>query len=289
MLILILLAAAFAGAATGARDDIAGLLAADSAFSAASAAHGMGAALEQFLAPDAIVPLPGGRFARGAAAAHAALDRSAGPGRTVTWRPIRAGISADGTHGFTLGFLTITREDSAPAYEKYISYWERRTGEWRVRASKRAPSEEGVGRDVRMAPSLPHAEPMNADPAQHEADRTSLAAAESAFSEAAQTGGLRAAFARFGRDDAVNMGPPSQAFVVGAAHIGDLVGAGTPTNGSPVSWAADHEVIVSPAGDLGITFGIIRRNGADPSAPGFAFFTIWRREQRSAPWRYIAE
>lgn len=289
MVMLILLAAALADALTGARDDVAGLLAADSAFSAASEVHGPKAALEQFLASDAIVPLPEGRFARGAAAAHAALDRPAGVGRTVTWRPVRAGISADGTHGFALGFVTITREDSAPAYEKYISYWERRSGEWRVRATKRAPSEAGVGRDARMAPSLPHPVPLSADPAQHEADRSSLAAAESAFSEAAQTVGLRAAFARFGRDDAVNMGPPSQGFIVGAAHIGDLVGAGTPTNSSPVSWAADHDVIVSPAGDLGITFGIIRRNGADPSAPGFAFFTIWRREQRSAPWRYIAE
>jgi hypothetical protein len=118
----------------------------------------------------------------------------------------------------------------------------------------------------------------------------SLVAAEKAFSDEAQRIGLGAAFATFGRPDAVNMGGPKDiGFVLGAEAIGRSVGQGAPTDRSEVEWSADR-VLIASSGDLGITFGLIRfhqpRDGQPPAVP---FFTIWRRDDPSSRWRYIAE
>ena len=117
-----------------------------------------------------------------------------------------------------------------------------------------------------------------------------LKRAEQEFSDTAQRIGIGEAFAKFGSDDAVHLGGPNDiGFVIGAAAIGRSVGAGSPPGKSPVSWNADR-ALVSPRGDLGITFGMIRSNDpAKSSEPGVPFFTIWRRADPSAPWRYIAE
>jgi hypothetical protein len=119
----------------------------------------------------------------------------------------------------------------------------------------------------------------------------SLDSAERAFSDEAQRIGLGAAFAKYGSADAVNMGgPDSPEFVVGSDSIGKKIGADSPTDSSPVSWAPDR-VIMASSGDLGVTIGWIRPNGAPaPGAPnGFPFFTVWRRSGPAATWLYVAE
>ena len=115
-------------------------------------------------------------------------------------------------------------------------------------------------------------------------------AAEKAFSDEAQKVGLGAAFAKNGRADAVNMGgPKAVSFVVGAEAIGRAVGEGSPTDRSEVEWRADR-VLVASSGDLGITFGMIRFHEPKKGQPAAVpFFTIWRRDDTSLPWRYIAE
>ena len=58
-----------------------------------------------------------------------------------------------------------------------------------------------------------------------------------------------------------------------------------------MNWGPEN-TIVAASGDFGVTLGYIHRNkpAADGKvAPGQPFFTIWRRESRTAPWRYIAE
>ena len=102
--------------------------------------------------------------------------------------------------------------------------------------------------------------------------------------------GIGAAFVRNGRADAVNMGgPKAVGFVVGAEAIGRAVGEGSPTDRSEVEWSADR-VLVASTGDLGITFGMIRFHKPQEGQPAAVpFFTIWRRDDPSQPWRYIAE
>ena len=150
---------------------------------------------------------------------------------------MRAGISADGTHGFTFGYMTIAGEDST-AHAKYMAYWERRDGAWRVRGYKRAPAQAAVVDDEMMSPSVPAGPPVVGDAAQRESDRQSLSAAESAFSDEAPRIGLGAAFAKYGRDDAANMGPPNSPFITGAEAIGRAVGASAHAGPDAVTTAA---------------------------------------------------
>jgi hypothetical protein len=240
-------------------------------------------------AEDVIMPVPGNRFVEGRAGAVEALRANADnlAGR-VEWTPIRGGVSADGQHGFTFGYMTLRRPDGTTLPLKYLSYWIRQPDGWRVAAYKRRPRAAG---DVSLAP-MPPSLPERIVPALKQPPATlvtELKETENTFSATAQRIGIGPAFAQFGSADAVNMGGRDDAsFVVGAEAIGRSVGAGGAAASSPVSWGADRALVAS-SGDLGVTFGMIRSN--DPAAAGSAipFFTVWRRASPSTPWKYIAE
>ena len=105
--------------------------------------------------------------------------------------------------------------------------------------------------------------------------------------------GIGPAFTKYGSPDAINLGPPDvPVFIVGNDRIGVGVGGGSQAAGSPVAWGADVKTIVAASGDFGVTIGHIVPNapGADGKPqPGRPFFTIWRRDRVTDPWRYIAE
>jgi ketosteroid isomerase-like protein len=266
------------------------LLAADRAF-AERGAHAANAieAIGAMLTDDAITPLPGGRFAHGRAAVLEAMR--ANPDNTsarVSWTPARVGVSADGTQGFSLGYMTVHRADGSTSPLKYMAYWIQRDGEWRVAVYKRARRPEGDVPSAMMAPWLPSAM-VAPDPSKTRAAETSLAAAELAFSDESQRIGLGPAFVKFGAADAVNMGA-GPAFLVGNDAIGAFVGAGAPAGPGGLRWSSSERVIAASSGDLGISIGLIHRVDAKPGTPEAtpsAFFTIWIN--RGAGWRFIAE
>ena len=270
----------------------AGLLAADSAFSAASAGIDAVAGLSAMFAPDITMPLPGGKFAVGFPAAVEFLRSNPDtPQSRAEWTPIRVGLSADGLHGLTFGYGTLVRPDSSRLPWKYLAYWVKGPLGWRVVVYKRAPRADSTVSLARMPAVVPPRLGAPGDSAAIEGFRASLDQAERGFSDEAQQIGLGPAFVKWGRADAVNMGGPGRpGFVVGAEAIGAAVSQGGPASGSAVSWAPDR-VIVAPSGDLGVTIGMIRPNQAPPagSPVGFAFFTIWYRASVSDPWRYLAE
>ena len=269
------------------------LLAADREFSRVSAGPDVVSGLVAMFASDVTVMLPTGRFAENATqAAEALRSNTANEQSRAQWTPIRGGVSADGQHGFTFGYMTVTGADGAVTPLKYLAYWVRKSEGWRVVAYKRGGRANGDVSQALMAPALPAlVVPANTDSAAVERHRSSLDQAERAFSDRAQKIGLGAAFAQFGSADAVNMGGAnSTGFVLGAEAIGRTIGAGGPTDSSPVSWAPDR-VIIASSGDLGITIGMIRSNQAAANGERIAipFFTIWRRVTLNDPWRYIAE
>lgn len=210
----------------------------------------------------------------------------------ATWRPLRAGVSADGEHGFTFGFFTMTKADGTRVPMKYMTYWIREGGVWHALSFKRGRAPSAPTDSALMAPALPASmRRPTRDAAMLSQLRRELMAREGEFSATAQRIGLGNAFAEFGSEDAVNMGgAASPHYVVGAKAIAALVG-GDDMKASPVHWGADTAFVAS-SGDLGITFGVIRANtvpaGGDPNA-GSAFFTIWRRADIRSPWRYVAE
>ena len=270
------------------------LLAADRAFSKAAAGKTPVEAISSMFAADVINPIPGG-FAEGPAKAIEALraypDNLSGE---VEWKPVRAGVSGDGLHGFTWGYMTLTKPDKTKLPLKYLAYWVKGTEGWRVVSYKRRIRAEGNVSTSSMAPSLPdQLVPPVTDPAVIAKHRDSLAAAEKNFSDEAQKIGIGPAFEKNGSVDAMNMGGPNDpAFVIGNVAIGQSVGGGSPAGASPVSWAADHKTIVASSGDFGITFGFIKPNapGADGKpAPSTPFTTIWRRANAAGVWKYIAE
>lgn len=264
------------------------LLAADRAFSAASAKTTVVAGLTPMFAADVIVPLPGGKFAKGTAEVVAAL--TANPENTtgrVEWTPIRGGISADGAQGFTFGFMTLHNADGTTVPLKYMTYWVKGPDGWRAAAYKRARRPDGPVALALMPPSLPLT--LVAPVAIPDVVGQGLVAAEQAFSDEAQQIGLGPAFAKFGLPDAVNFGGGANAnYVVGAPAIAALVDAGQPATGSPVSWRCEIPIVAS-SGDLGVSIGLIRPNAPRPdgTTTPTSFFTIWRKV--NGVWKYIAE
>jgi ketosteroid isomerase-like protein len=270
------------------------LVAADRAFSARGEKTDLVSGLSSLFADDVVMMVPG-KAAQGKEAAIAALRKNPDNARSrVQWMPKGGGVSADGLHGFTYGFMLTHGPDGKPAPGKYLAYWVKGAEGWRVAVYKRsrAAGDTPVSPDLRPPALPPQLVPVSTDQARLSEYRESLAEAERAFSRDAQTVGLGAAFVRYGRPDAINLGGPDvPEFVIGNEEIGKLVGRGEPETGSSVSWGPDR-TLVATSGDLGVTIGVIRRNAppSDPSAPSeFPFFTIWRRDSPKDPWRYIAE
>jgi hypothetical protein len=261
------------------------LLAADLTFSVdAAKAVDPVAGISAMLDKDVIMPSPKGHaIGRDAVVALFRENPSYKEG-IVSWSPIRGGISADGTQGFTYGFLTVSAGDPARRDRKYLAYWIKRPEGWRVVAYRQQVRQPGdVSKDL-LAPSLPAAgaEPV-ADLNVIAAHQASLAAAEKSFSDHAQKVGLRTAFRDFGRDDAMNM-YGGAGFAIGL----DAVVAGFKEEGpATIHWSTERSLAAS-SGDLGVSIGTIRSN--DPAKnEAFAFFTVWRRDGPDKPWRYIAE
>lgn len=245
--------------------------------------------ITSMMADDVRLYTRGGPFKGRAAALEALKANPANAGKKASWRLIKSGISGDGTHGFTFGYLTIDGGDPKTAQRRYLAYWVKGAQGWRVAALKqalRAPGEaeiaalpQSIPADAAHAGHRPRPDPVQA--------RQGLIDAEKAFSDRAQVAGIGAAFTEYGRSDAINNAPDK--IQVGAAAIGAAVGGGE-TGPSPVSWNAD-DLLVAPSGDLGINFGMIRPNGPPPEGQPAAipFFTIWMRDGPDQPWRYVAE
>lgn len=270
-----------------------GLLAADREYSRASAATDPVTGLGAMFAADVVMPVAGNRFARGTEEARAYLRSTPDyQSSRLQWTPQRGGVSADGQHGFTFGYMQLHKPDGSVQPLKYLAYWIRRDGAWRVVVYRRSLAKAAPATMAALPPALPaRLSESAADLTRTQDFARSLDQAERAFSDEAQHIGLGPAFAKYGSSDAINLGGPDDAeVVVGAERIAVVVSAGTKPGTSPVTWAPD-EVIVAGSGDLGVTIGFLQPNAAAPdgSRKPIPFFTIWRRPDVTAEWRYVAE
>jgi hypothetical protein len=272
---------------------VADLLAADRAYAAAAANTDLVTALSNMFAADVVMPAPGERLASGLGEAVEVLRSNPLNERSrMNWTPIRGGISADAQHGFTYGYLTTTRPDGSRVPGKYLAYWVRSGNGWQVSAYKRAQRAEGEVSVAERAPAVP----ARLVPPATDAERTrfaeELAETERSFSRDAQAIGLGQAFVRYAAPDAMNMGGPTNAgFLFGPDEIGTGIGSnGAP--GTTVVWAPS-DVRVATSGDLGVTMGFITVTqaavGGTPTMQRVPFFTVWRREDPTKPWKFVAE
>lgn len=270
------------------------LLAADRAFSAASAKTDLIAGISAMFAADIAMPAPGGIAYGSAKAIDALKSNPANAGAKAEWTPVRVAVSGDGRHGFTAGLMTITRADGTINAAKYLTYWEKQANGWRALTYKRVPSPLKTP-SLTVNYLLPaQIGPSKSDAAAIERDRESLAEAERTFSRDAQTMGIGPAFTKYGHAEAINVfgGTDAEPFTLGNVAIGQQVAS--PAQGASdggVNWGPE-KTFIAPSGDFGVTVGYIMRNKppADGKTPPLQpFFTIWKRDSPSAPWRYIAE
>lgn len=257
------------------------LLAADRAFSEQGRGKSLPDALGAMFDSDAVLVAGGSPdLIRGADAIRANLSaRPDNATATVDWTPIGGGMSADGTHGFTYGSMTVRPKEGDSRPLKYLAYWVKRAEGWRVAGYKR------VGMRAAMA-LPPGGSVIGSGPKRADDGGATLKAAEGAFSAEAQRIGLRAAFQKWGRPESVNIGGPD-GIAVGAQAIGEAVAG--PETSSPLTWGAD-QVLVAPSGDMGLSYGLLHITHPQAGRPATApFFTIWARPRPGDPWRYIAE
>jgi hypothetical protein len=123
-LFLALLVLAAPAAAKSPRQSLDELLAADRGFAAASARTDPVAGIAAMMDDDITVPIPNKGLVTGKrAVVEVFMASPAFQDGHVTWAPVRGGISADGTQGFTFGFLTVGSGDQAKRNRKCLSYW----------------------------------------------------------------------------------------------------------------------------------------------------------------------
>jgi len=282
LLALLVVAAPAAAKPADPKAAVKDLLAADLTFSIEAAkAPDPVAGISAMLDSDVVMPSPKGHaIGRDAVVALFRENPSYKEG-IVSWAPIRGGISADGTHGFTFGFLTVSAGDPARRNRKYLSYWIKRPDGWRVVAYRQQVRPAGEVSRQMLPPSLPE---FTAEPASDSsAHQQSVAAAEKAFSDRAQVVGLKQAFGEFGRQDAMNMFGGA-----GFAYGLDSVVAGFQEEGpAKIHWSTERS-FAAPSGDLAVSIGTIKPN-EPKDGDSFAFFTVWRRDGPDKPWHYIAE
>lgn len=279
---------------TALRDAADELLEADRAFSRAADSTDLVRGVSEMFATGVIVPIPGAGFSDGIEAAANELRRDTlNATSRASWRPVRAGVSGDRLHGFTIGYFDVVRADGTVVPGKYLAYWIKGADGWRVAVWRRTRQPDGPPDSATFAHSLP-ARSIGAttDTAALANHGETLAKAERDFSSDAQAIGIGPAFAKFGRADAMHLGgPTTRGFVVGNDSIAASVQLGTPEGTSPVTWGPER-VLVASSGDLGVSIGYIVAK--EPASSGrtparFPFFTIWRRDDTDSPWRFVAE
>jgi ketosteroid isomerase-like protein len=113
------------------------LLEADRAFNRATQESGADGWVSSFDAGGGMIQAGTGEIQGLEAIREAMEGMLSPPGVSLTWDPIRAHASADGTLGFTVGEYEVTSpgEDGQPAVSHglYVSIWRRQAdGSWKV-------------------------------------------------------------------------------------------------------------------------------------------------------------
>lgn len=270
----------------------AALLAADRAHAAASAAS-LVAGFPAALADDAVFLYPGQPIAHGRDAAAALLASLPEPaGRTMTWRPVLAGVSADGTRGYTVGYgeRRGMTESSGSPWIKYISYWKKSdAGRWQVAAWALSGSEPGAPADAPAGCASPastsstravSASVSTADAGS--AARDAVRRADSSFAALAARAGAAEAFGTWVADDGVSLGRGA-ALTCGREAVRRAFDAVAP---GALVWAP-RVADAAASGDLGFTVGVATIR-SEATSHNSKYLTVWKK-QPDGQWRFVAD
>ena len=204
--------------------------------------------------------------------------------RTLSWRPIRAETSADGTRGYTYGYgRRVARSDTLTSVVpiQYLSYWRREAGQWKLVAWLIS----GGGADAPAGAPEACAHP---GPPEYVAtnDSTAIATVRTAdldFSARSRKSGAEQGFREFVAPDGAQIGTGRSEITCGRDAVAQGV---APLGPGALIWAP-RVADAAPSGDLAFTSGdAIIHIGNDTSYSNY--LTVWKR-RTDGTWRFVAD
>lgn len=260
------------------------LLAADSALSTI-ANRSLHEAISSGAAADVVMLMPALARIGTRDSVLAAIDSlNAITVRTLSWRPIRAELSADGTRGYSYGYgrraaHTDTLTSVVPI--QYLSFWRRESSAWKLVAW--LISAGGADAPSTAPPACAHPGPP-AYLASH--DSSAIATVRTAdldFSARSVKSGAGPAFAEFVAEDGASIGTGASEIACGREAV---VKGFSPLGPGALTWSP-RVADAAPSGDLAYTSGdAIIRDGKDFSYSNY--LTVWKR-QADGQWRVVAD
>jgi hypothetical protein len=234
------------------------LLDADRALQHAVQRQGPAEAFADALLPDARYLAEGQGAVAGAQAVRRRLNATA----PFAWTLARGDVSANGTLGYTFGWVS-----AAEGRGLYAAVWKRHGGEWKLAVFLRKPAKaQGATPPAWFGPFRGEREPPPS-PAQ------SVSNADAAFAALAQvTGSTQQAFTAWAAQDAVQL---AGAMVFGRDAIHDLLARAPLLRWAPLAGES--------AADLGYTVGAWQAASARGS-----YLTVWRL-QSDGSWRFVLD
>ena len=263
------------------------LLATDRFYSLLSGALGIVEGFSAQLAPDALYLHPAAPIIQGRSEIRDFLARTYPTPTVFTWRHASGDVSENGRLGYTWGWTEL-REDGGPVqYGKYIAFWKREHGLWKVVAYMRNPSPGTPPNPPDDFPLL-HGGHGVPHPGNIEQAEAQLLEIDRQFSDLSVDQGRAVAFPAYVDDSGVVL-PGGDHMVFGKADITEFY-SGAPIQ-NVLSWTPTF-VGVPRSGDLGYTVGPALLTVPQPDGSVLRFYskylTVWAR-QPDGEWKFILD
>jgi ketosteroid isomerase-like protein len=262
------------------------LLAADQAHSTAASSGSAG--LLSHLADDVTFLLPRSPTAVGKAATAALLAAPPAPFTAemkLSWTPVFADVSVDGTVGYSFGNVAVADGAIPGMLGQYIAFWRRQAdGAWLVEAWNFSGAFFEPGE---LPPFFGH--PLDnghgpfgpVDPAAEEAV---LLETDAAFAQTSVDLGMAEAFYRYADPHAILLAGGEPDFIIGRKAIFES------RQGAPPDFVLDWTPFlagVGPLGDLGWTVGNFV--ATDQFGQRFGkYLTIWQKSS-NGEWKFVQD
>ncbi len=260
------------------------LLAADSALSLA-ASHSLHDAIASGASADVVMLMPALARIGTRDSVLAALDSlNAVTVRTLSWHPIRAELSADGTRGYTYGYgRRVARSDTLTSVKpiQYLSFWRRESNQWKLVAW--LISAGGADAPSTAPPACAHPGPPTYIAPNDSGAIATVRAADLDFSARSVKSGAGPAFGEFVALDGASIGTGATEITCGRDAVVKSFG---PLGPGALTWAP-RAADAAPSGDLAYTSGdaTIRDSGEVSYSN---YLTVWKR-QSDGRWRVVAD
>ncbi|MGH7622993.1 MAG: DUF4440 domain-containing protein [Gemmatimonadaceae bacterium] len=260
------------------------LLSADSALSTA-ANHSLHDALAAGADDSVVMLMPALSRIVGRDAVVAAIDSlNAVTNRTMSWNPIRAEVSADGSRGYTYGYgRRVARTDTLTSVApiQYLSFWKRDAGAWKLEAWM--VSAGGADAPATAPPACAHPSPPEYSAGPDSGAIATVRTADLDFSARSVKAGAGAAFAEFVTDDGASIGTGATEIDCGRDAVSQSLSALGP---GVLTWEP-RVADAAPSGDLAFTSGDATIHGEHGLAYS-KYLTVWKRSA-SGTWRFVAD